>query len=115
MTESPKLLPCPFCGGKARLKPMLNMTELRVDHESACLMYGKRCAVNHPCETMPVNAFAAWNRRAPDPERDAMERVCEAAKEAANEEHAHRAVGWSARNDLRVALTDLERARRKMS
>ena len=93
MNDQPKLLPCPWCGHTNGL-----VKNPRGDVD--CI----RCCVGVPHEY--------WNKRAPDSEREAMARVCEAAAEAADEEHAHRAVGWSARNDLRLALADLERARK---
>lgn len=60
MTDEPKLLPCPWCGHTNGL-----VKNPRGDVD--CI----RCGVGVPHEY--------WNKRAPDPVRDAMARVCDAA------------------------------------
>lgn len=63
-------------------------------------------------------AITLWNRRAPDPEREAMARVCAAAVGAAREEKHHQAgpycrhAAYASRQRLRSALENLDRARK---
>lgn len=122
MTESPKLLPCPFCGG----------TDIRQSIATDAIYTGTRlyCA---ECSSSVVywggpaflsRATALWNRRALDPEREAMARVCEAA--AAIEMRGEPAMSGEYHKGsyrlaymqadrleaLAVALADLERARK---
>lgn len=94
MTDQPKLLPCPFCGKKPSLHVM--MVNMRVH------IFCDECDVKRPA--------SEWNKRAPDPEREAMARVCEAAKAFTAEVQR---CGWEvAFLDLAKALADLERARK---
>ena len=86
MTEPPKLLPCPWCGAGAFAGIYGSDIELRI---------------------------GAWNRRAPDPERAAMAKVCEAAETVCrydwsdNDEDA-----YSDMRRLSKAMENLERARK---
>lgn len=58
---SKKLLPCPFCGGEARLTAAMGETWMRcIDCNAGSEMSGSRAL-----------AIAAWNRRAPAPEGEA--------------------------------------------
>ena len=58
---SEKLLPCPFCGGEARLTAAMGETWMRcIDCNAGSEMSGSRAL-----------AIAAWNRRAPAPEGEA--------------------------------------------
>ena len=114
MTESPKLLPCPFCGG----------TDIRQSIATDAIYRGTRLYCVE-CSSSVVywggpafrpRATALWNRRAPDPEREAMAKVCEAAKARMDtydkgEDYTGgiKSVEW---NNLRDALAELERARK---
>ena len=60
---------------------------------------------------MPVDAFAAWNKRAPDPEKAAMARVCEAAN-AVSLNYINSVNFMFGMDMLMEKLADLERARK---
>lgn len=70
MTEKPKALPCPFCGGEGHL---LCGSGDRYYYECE-----EQCqSVDRKTE---AEALADWNKRAPDPEALAMREVVEEAK-----------------------------------
>lgn len=87
MTDEPKLLPCPWCGHTNGL-----VKNPRGDVD--CI----RCGVGVPHEY--------WNKRAPDPVRDAMVRLCVAAKDMRD------LYAYDISEAMRDALADLERARK---
>lgn len=102
MTESPKLLPCPFCG--------------ETPSDDGWLRHDVDCYMDLGAKRNSDTRAEAWNRRAPDPERDAMAKVCEAARARMEtydkgEDYTGgiKSVEW---NNLRAALADLERARK---
>ena len=78
---SEELLPCPFCGGPASVEPLAK----------GCRVYAVLCVGRHDGTCMARQwgawtrkklAIAAWNRRSPDPLRDA---VVEAARHIGTE------------------------------
>lgn len=99
MTESPKLLPCPWCGSSGLLTGHGACTYVQCS--AACPE-----DLGHTYRTS-VEAVEHWNRRAPDPEREAMARVCEAARKFSD--HT-----WCVgdHHALINALADLGRARK---
>lgn len=120
MTESPKLLPCPWCGD--------HPSSMRADAWDGTRKIGCAriwcptcCSDKASVALTPDLAYEqsaeAWNRRAPDPEREAMAKVCEAAQARMDtydkgEDYTGgiKSVEW---NNLRAALADLERARKE--
>lgn len=104
MTESPKLLPCPHCGG----------TDIRQSIATDAIYTGTRlycveCSSNVVYWGGPAflsRATALWNRRAPDHEREAMARVIEAAIDM------RYGIEYNISSEMNSALNDLERARK---
>lgn len=73
MSDAPELLPCPFCGGKARA---IRSKLIRGAYEVQC----KNSHINGLIWETAENAIAAWNRRTPSPEVAAL--IAEARREA---------------------------------
>lgn len=61
---TPKLLPCPFCGGEAIVVPGMFLV---VNYKVICDHLKNECAVGPQTKwyTTPAEAAAAWNRRSP--------------------------------------------------
>lgn len=95
---SDKLLPCPFCGGEAKI-----ITQNSVDE-----CYGVRCTKVGcvafdilPCYSEKAEAIAAWNTRKP------MERVVERLENASYmTECTFDEDGWSNNDNYEVVLLD---------
>jgi len=103
MIDQPKLLPCPFCGYTNSVEHHLR----RVSNENKRGHVGcMRCGIELP--------FEFWNKRAPDHEREAMARVCEAAvnHEVIRKLSSHYVEYEESRRVLQDALADLGRARK---
>ena len=75
MSDAPELLPCPFCGGKARA---IRSKLIRGAYEVQC----KNSHINGLIWETAENAIAAWNRRTPSPEVAAL--IAEARREGWN-------------------------------
>lgn len=55
MTDTPDLLPCPFCGGEAKI--------FRIDGHALFCAYCVDCDTNGGHYFTEEDAIAAWNRR----------------------------------------------------
>ena len=66
MTSNVKLLPCPFCGGKAELtmKGNVHSTRKCIVKCTACRYQRTDAALRYGDDWLHATAIAAWNRRA---------------------------------------------------
>lgn len=65
MTEkTQKLKPCPFCGGKAEA------SEVRAGDFNCSVVTCSECWAQSPHQVWRQDAIAAWNRRAPQCEKE---------------------------------------------
>ena len=71
MTDQPKPLPCPFCGGEPYV--------VKHDDGATVVCRAKGCFSPFVRHTSRANAIAAWNTRH-EPARPTCEEVCEAVE-----------------------------------
>lgn len=110
MTDQPKPLPCPWCGAD---RPRINRGRFfdapSVRYRAVCVTDG--CCSQTGWHATEAGAAEAWNRRAPDPEREAMARVCGAASDFVAVQGRY-GFEQQAFVLLDKVLADLERARK---
>ncbi len=54
--DTPRLLPCPFCGGEAELEQMGN-------RRRSCIVRCTECGASHECADEGERSGESWNRR----------------------------------------------------
>lgn len=85
---SDALLPCPFCGGEARV----NENDWCEPPLFYVACYGEGCFAHAHSNTDRANAISRWNRRIPDVGRDAL--VTLRAIDASLKKYGHSAYEW---------------------
>lgn len=110
MTESPKLLPCPWCKSSARLlgggQPLTD-EDGQATTATAVACNNDQCQATGPFLASAEQAEEAWNRMCSMvSEVNAMARVCEAARDMRD------LYAYDISEAMRDALADLERARK---